>query len=409
MLASCRQPQTPLERSRDDRRTSLVVGLVWTVAAAAVTMFLSTLRLLPDAPDKWTYDWRTALVSERLTAQRDDIAVVMIGEETVARYASRSPIDRQLVATLLDAIDQAAPQAIGLDIILDRPTEPAKDAALLSALHRISAPVVLGAIDGRTRRATERQLDYQERFIAEAGKPAGHLYFAREDNRLATGDQVVRFIVGASTHRPAPGRPGFSHVLAGFRDKSVEPASPYIAWLRQPNDATPAFLQLSIPEHDAGSPPNVILPESWRASLKDRIVLVGGDFIDRDGHLTPFSVVDGARMQGVLIHAQILAQLLDGRSLRTLSRSEELALLVALAGLGYWLGHRYRLKRYEFLVWIAGLAVLVASGTLVFALWNLILPSASAFSAWVVGLWGGHYADALFSKGRRLLTAGRAN
>src|SRR3954463_4378205 len=74
-----------------------------------------------------------------------DPRVVLIGitEETLAAFPYRSPIDRGFLARLLDSLEAAGVTAIGLDILLDRPTEPVKDAALRATIRREDVPVVV--------------------------------------------------------------------------------------------------------------------------------------------------------------------------------------------------------------------------------------------------------------------------
>src|SRR5918911_5157338 len=59
--------------------------------------------------------------------QSERIAIIGITEETLLRLPYRSPIDRGFLAHLIDDLAAAAPAAIGLDILIDRPTEAVKD------------------------------------------------------------------------------------------------------------------------------------------------------------------------------------------------------------------------------------------------------------------------------------------
>src|SRR5947208_14094409 len=64
------------------------------------------------------------------------LVLIGITEDTLARFAYRSPVDRGFLAALIDQLAAAGVSAIGLDILLDRTTEPAKDADLVRALRR---------------------------------------------------------------------------------------------------------------------------------------------------------------------------------------------------------------------------------------------------------------------------------
>ena len=69
-------------------------------------------------------------------------------------------------------------------------------------------------------------------------------------------------------------------------------------------------------------------------------MLIGGNFSDRDQHLIPLSVSDGRRYPGLFIHAQILAQIIDGRSLSTLSVPIQGVIFLLATAIGFWVGRR---------------------------------------------------------------------
>src|SRR6478735_10033089 len=62
------------------------------------------------------------------------VVIAAITEGTLARLPYRSPVDRQFLASLIDKLAADGVAAIGLDVLLDRPTEADKDAALRQAL-----------------------------------------------------------------------------------------------------------------------------------------------------------------------------------------------------------------------------------------------------------------------------------
>ncbi len=372
---------------------AIFVGALWAAIVAYCLVTISRADYLPEGPDEWTYDWRTLFFSETADTPRKDIAIVVIDEQSMADYDYVSPVDRGLAATLVRALDAAQPKAIGLDFIYDRKSEEAKTQDLIEAIRDANAPLVFGAIDLRVKGFRKENLDYQEDFIARTGRDAGHVFFARELEKLKVGDQVVRYMGERS---PTPlNRKSFAQLLAENASGAIkEPASPYISWLLPPpgSDLFPLF---RVPRHQPGSGPDVILPPSWRSALKDRIVLVGGDFIDRDKHLTPMSVLDGAKIPGVMVQAQILAQLLDGRSLRTFPYYYEMAVLGMVCFLGFLFSRQWQIKRYDLLLYIAGIGALVTFGIILFTVFNVIAPSTTLFFAWTFGVSGGHYAPKL--------------
>ena len=369
-----------------------LLGVLWACVVAAGLTGASLLGVSPEGPDEWTYDWRTLFFSQSADRPREDIAIILIDEESMREYDYISPIDRGLVAKLLQGLDTAAPKAVGLDFIYDRRSEDGKTEALINTIKTMRSPIVFGAIDSRIRGFKAEDLRYQEEFIAKTGREAGHVFFARQLDQLKIGDQVVRYI---GERAPAP--PHRKSIAQLLVEKSgatapMEPASPYIAWLLPPpgSDLFPLF---RVPRHQPDAPAETILPESWRQALRGKIVLIGGDFVDRDKHLTPLSVLDGAKMPGVVVQAQILAQLRDGRSIHEVPWQTELALLAVVALLGFIVSSFISVKRYDWLVYFCGLAALVALGVAIFSVYTVIIPTTSLFFAWTAGVTGGHYAE----------------
>ena len=374
-----------------------VLGILWAGAVAVVLMAASLAGISPEGPDEWTYDWRTLFFSQSAERPRDDIAIILIDEESMREYDYISPIDRGLVAKLLQALDTAAPKAVGLDFIYDRRSEEKKTQGLIDTIRTMRSPIVFGAIDSRIRGFKPEDLKYQEEFIAKTGREAGHVFFARQLDQLKIGDQVVRFM-GERSPAP-PHRKSIAQLLvekAGATSPS-EPASPFIAWLLPPPGAD-LFPLFRVPRHKPDAGAETILPESWRPALRGKIVLIGGDFVDRDKHLTPLSVLDGAKMPGVVVQAQILAQLRDGRSIHEVPWKTELVLLAVVALLGFVVSSFISAKRYDWLVYFCGLAVLVLLGVVLFSTYAIIIPSTTLFFAWTAGVTGGHYAGTVAHK-----------
>ena len=210
--------------------------------------------LLPAAPDKFTYDWRTYFLAEQAPSPRNDIAILLIDEHSLTGYNYLSPIDRGMIAELVKMADAAGAKAVGLDMIIDRPTEPKKDDVLAEAIRQSHAPVILGALDGRSGETGEA-LAYQEAFIAKTDHPAGHLYFGAERDQLTLGDQAVRFLLPPSEEPPH--RLPFAQLLAEVDGKKPEPASQLIYWRRPPaNGGAELFPAFVVPAHrdSAGNP-----------------------------------------------------------------------------------------------------------------------------------------------------------
>ncbi len=371
----------------------VIAGILFSVAAGLALAVASAAKLLPAAPDKFTYDWRTYFLAEQADRPRDDIALVLINEKSLEGYDYLSPIDRGLVADLVKAVDAAAPKAIGLDLIIDRHTDAGKDDALAEALRKAQAPVVLGAIDGR-RGEGASSLAFQEKFIERTGRAAGHVYFGAEKNLLTLGDQAVRFMLPPSAQ--PPGRLAFARLLAEVDGKKPEPDSALIYWRHPPagggGELFPTFF---VPTHrdEAGVMKGSVLPESWKSALTGKIVLIGGAFADRDLHLTPLTVASKTPGHGVEIHAQILAQLRDGRSMHDTPFWADFLLAAVITGIGILAARRWTLSGGGLISTAIAFFAIVAAGAVMFRAGHVVLPSATLFLAWAIGLFAGNWAD----------------
>jgi adenylate cyclase len=369
----------------------ILAGIVFSAIAGLLLVGASRSKLLPAAPDKFTYDWRTYLFAERARAPRNDIAILLVDEHSLNGYYYLSPIDRGLLADLVKAVDAAGVKAIGLDIVLDRPTEPQKDKALAEAIKQAHASIVLGAHDSRSGETTE-ELAYQEKFIADTGRPAGHFYFAPEADELALSDQAIRYLLPPSPEPPY--RPAFAQVLAELDGKKPQPASNLIYWRLPPAaggaELFPAFVVPAHRDRD-GNQTRAVLPDSWKSALADKIVLIGGGFGDRDRHMTPLTVATREPVHGVEIHAQILAQLRDGRSVQKMPWWAEFLAASFVAGLGIIAAVRWTLSGSGIISTTIAFITIVTVGSFLFWYASYILPSATLFLAWAFGLSAGNY------------------
>jgi CHASE2 domain-containing sensor protein len=194
--------------------------------------------------------------------------------------------------------------------------------------------------------------------------------------------------------QPAPGSPyqeSFAKLLAKSYGSNVDETHRRIAWLLEPRDGSDTFLTIPAeiilkPADDAGA-------RAVRAQLKDRIVIIGGLFIDSDRHLTPLTARVGELQPGALIHAHIAAALVDGRSISQLEVDTwRLKVgLAAVAALAFMIGWYFRLNRRGVLLGSVATVAIIVVDTLVFWQWRIILPIVLALLAWFIGEISGHY------------------
>ena len=265
------------------------------------------------------------------------IALIAITEATLDAFPYRSPVDRGFVAALIETLARAGVSAIGLDLLLDRPTEPDKDAALREAIRRRDLPVVVIGVGPETPLEPARR-QALDGFLA--GVTTGTANLARD-----VFDGQVRWHLPRDATSGAPSLPA---ALARAVGAPVPPEPFLIDWRRTATGPpVPVY-----PAEAVG-----LLPAAW---LQGRIALIGSMSPGSDEHRTPASAF-GPPSFGVEIHAQVLAQMLDGRAVPAPWWREGAPVLV-LAALGLLTGARLAGRR--FLLALGGLGLGYPAATL---------------------------------------------
>jgi len=294
-----------------------------------------------------------------------NIVLVAIDEDTLAKLPYRSPVDRTFLAQIIEKIDAAGPRAIGIDLLIDQPSEPAKDAELLAALKNAKSPIVMGfatASDG----LTEQQIAFQKQALNGTAK--GLVTLTRDDF-----DGTVRSIY--------PGRQidgtwiaSLSSALAQLADTDKTQPHGRISYYPGADGGPVAFT--TYPAHAVA-----VLPPAW---FKDKIILIGSALPTADRHPTPFVTTHGADLgtiYGVAIHAHILTQLMRGDSLSApgpwmsgaivLTLAAFVVLIVFLPIAPIWRGSAI----------ILALAIYCGCAYLLFVGWQILIPVATPIVA----------------------------
>jgi class 3 adenylate cyclase/CHASE2 domain-containing sensor protein len=329
-------------RDLEERRLRLAP---WTIALIALVMagFVFALSLTPPLRqfEAWSIDTRLRYLAPPSLAA-NEIVIVAIDERVLADLPYRSPIDRGFLADLLEGLEAAGPRAIGLDILLDRPTEPAKDARFKALLTAHAVPVVV-AWGGREDGLTAAQVAFLDGFTAEAVRAAAVLKADALDGR-------VRQVAG----REPDGTPTIAGALALFA-AGRPPASEPFFLAPVPTSGGSLFLTLPAGRVAQGA-------AALRAWVEDRIVLVGALLPADDRHAVG---AGGSRDEaGVEVHANILARLLDGFQPRPAPGFVKPLVLLAATLLGTLLA---ALRMAEWLRGVLTLAAIAAFIGLAFA------------------------------------------
>lgn len=244
---------------------------------------------------------------------RDDIAIVLIDETTIAGFAYRSPIDRGFLAELIASLRAHGPRAIAVDLLIDQPTEDAKDAAFLDAVKATEgAPVVLAAAD-----EADGLLPAQAETLAAAtaGARVGQAALLRDPY-----DFVTR---AAPPTREMAGRPTPSMAVAMARAGGLAAPGEGFDIAFTPSPPGEDFAPLLIAGFHGFFAPETV---------RDRFIFIGVGLDGVDRHRTPLQALsDEADRPGVESHAQALAQIIDGRRLTVSPGWAELALAIVAA------------------------------------------------------------------------------
>lgn len=295
----------------------IFVALTVAMTCALGALLLSWNLPLVAGAENASADLRLAALSPP-EPQDDAVVVVAVTEETLATLPYRSPLDRGFLAKLLRKLSEAGPLAIGVDVLIDQPTEPEKDDALQSILRASPVPIVMAAA-GPSDRLTESQRQFHETFLD--GVPQGRANLLKDSL-----DGTVRWIFpgSGSGSRRVPGLAGALAEIAG-RPPLLE--SRRLAYRAAPPGGEAPFK--TYPAHAVA-----FLPKAWFAG---KLVLVGADLPLIDRHRTPFAVALGAtkgEIPGVVIHAHALSQLLNDRQAPYMGTGGEVALVLVLAVVG---------------------------------------------------------------------------
>jgi len=294
-----------LSVARTKKSEFLVGALV--LAGLLAVLVIGAFQLEPLAAlERQIDDVATAHFTPAADGPHPDVAVVAIDDATIAAHPPRSPINRNLLARLIEILEAGNPRAIGIDILLTHPTDEAADRRLAQALRASEVPVVVATAldegqpqplaqafdDPRVEPAVanlpiDRSREIVREFRTDFEDSQGRLHatLSKRLAEIAGGTEIP----DAKTPRPIDwyGRPGLAAAGGDGRE--------------QPAIATfPAHVFLDVP--------------SATALLEGKVVLIGATFEGAaDRVKTPFTrlTADARGLAGVQVHAQLVGRALD--------------------------------------------------------------------------------------------------
>ena len=306
-----------LSNSHKQIITAIGATVFASVLAYMTVHYLSFLRNLENIAT----DIRVAAFQPN-QPQSKEVVVVAINEATVTQFQYRSPIDREFLSKTLKTLEKKGAKAIGLDVIIDQPTEIFKDNLLKKTVDELKTPLFI-SYSITPSIVNEDQLEYLNRFVPEK---------MRATANMATDpfDGSVRWIYPGEASADEP--KGFARMGLELVGKETSKRLVEIAWRAKPDMETPPFP--IYPANTLG-----LLPDIW---FKDKIVLIGAVLSITDRHKTPLSVVHGegddGMMPGVLIHAHSISQLLENRSEPGISPYAKIVIIFLAGLLGILIG-----------------------------------------------------------------------
>ncbi|SLN77160.1 adenylate/guanylate cyclase domain-containing protein [Oceanibacterium hippocampi] len=317
------------------------------------------------------------------------IVVVTITEDTLAAFPYRSPVNRDFLADLVEALEAREVAGIAIDILFDQRTLSGVDERLRSVLTGASVPIVVATGDSKAG-LTDAQLAFQRDYLD--GILTGYAELSQAGDGKVR-DLPLRFVVDGTEVD------GLALALArslGF-EPSEEPRR--LAYRQGPGPDAAAFAAYDaawvVRRNDDGS---WVLPADWFAG---RAVFIGADQPQSDRHGTPFGAdfqSHTREMPGVLIHAHAFAQMIDGRRLPLASTFLRAVVCTLAVLFGMILVHwRINIAGRLALVVIGGPTLVTGVAILVFYYGGLLLPVVAPSA----GLLLGSFLKEAYERGRQ--------
>jgi len=289
----------------------LAITLAFILGGLYLARHAWDLPLAGDA-ERALYDLRFKTSARVIDEPDDRIVLVVYNDETLRQLGKRSPLDRRMLARALRVLDEMQPRAIGIDILIDQ-VQP-EDEELIAAFRSLRTPTYLAFA---THAANPDQIaDWQEEWMRGLFARVGPGRLRPASIRLNPDveDGVIRrwtlpdpgLAVPLLTNAMTGVHPEFAG-YTGAIDFTLRPADPEAR--RFPRISIEELAMLD--EIPAEARPAVI--GGFAERFRGRYVLIGGDINDLDDFETPMSRFDMGWMKGLEVHAQLLAQKLDGR------------------------------------------------------------------------------------------------
>jgi len=314
-------------RAAGAQRLALTALLL--VAALLAARFSWDMPVLNYA-EKAFYDFRS-YHSAPDSRQDERIQVIVYNDQTLINVRKRSPLDRGLLARTLQNIDSMGAKAIGIDMLFDQPQD--EDDELVATLRAMKTPVFIAYIHrdsspGDIVWEQQQYLDaFMQRLEGSNAKPASVMLEYPDGVARSWPKQLdeLPLLLGPAmvgTSDPAATAP-FKHYTGPIRYQLAKGKQERV------------FSQIPIDTFGLEGAPSELLA-ALSEGVRDRYILIGGDIVDTDRVVTPFTTIDGKNIPGIEVHAAMITQMLDGAHYmapKSWQRWAMAALIVLAAGL----------------------------------------------------------------------------
>src|SRR5262249_38197487 len=134
-----------------------------------------------------------------------------------------SPVDRGFLAGMIANLQSKGVRAIGMDLLIDRPSQPEADSALRTALRDEGALIVVG-MAGANDGLTPKQVEFQTAFL----------------DGISSGSVAIAVDPVDGVARRLPEN-GLAATLAGRLRATLPAPGDLIAWRGPPSQEAPPF------------------------------------------------------------------------------------------------------------------------------------------------------------------------
>ena len=328
-----------------DSYKEIIIDCIICGISAIIMLTLVTFRLFAPI-DNMVYDtFLEFRAGGHVAADNTGIVIVAIDEGSLTEMNQRWPWDRSLYAKAIDFLSKAEAKAIALDLLF---IEPSKDAAqdriLAEAMRKATNVVIASKLERLDQNFASDEISLSgQRLILPLEMFRRYAASGIVNLEMSSGS-VVRKLKPYYTHNDEK-FPNFAMQIysVAFDKKPDLPAgnSLYIDFLGGPKTFT------SIPIYQ------LLKGEVKPDIFKDKIVLIGASFSDaHDFFATPLAIADKPST-GVEVQANILASMINGQYVTTMSLWPQLTIILTLAALGGYLA----MFRSAYYFWAAFITV----------------------------------------------------